>query len=59
VVITMGCGDTCPVFPGRTYLDWQVDDPAGEDLATVSRIRDDIRQRVQDLLSELIPVRQG
>lgn len=53
VVITMGCGDTCPVYPGRRYLDWPVPDPAGCDLATVRVIRDEIRQRVVGLLSEL------
>lgn len=53
VVITMGCGDTCPYFPGTRYLDWQLDDPAGADLATVRRIRDDIEHRVRELLTEL------
>ncbi|MFI5717148.1 arsenate reductase ArsC [Nocardia sp. NPDC051750] len=53
VVITMGCGDTCPYFPGTRYLDWQLDDPAGADLATVRRIRDDIERRVRGLLTEL------
>jgi arsenate reductase len=53
VVITMGCGDTCPYFPGVTYRDWKLDDPAGQDLDTVRAIRDQIEQRVSDLLSEL------
>jgi arsenate reductase (thioredoxin) len=53
VVITMGCGDVCPVFPGKRYEDWQRDDPAGQDLDTVRVIRDQIRDRVQQLLSEL------
>lgn len=53
VVITMGCGDTCPYFPGTRYLDWRLDDPAGADLATVRRIRDDIEDRVHALLTEL------
>ncbi len=53
VVVTMGCGETCPVFPGKTYEDWQVDDPAGQDRATVERIVDDIEQRVRDLLNRL------
>jgi arsenate reductase (thioredoxin) len=53
VVVTMGCGDACPVFPGRRYLDWQVDDPAGLDVAAVRSIRDDIERRVRVLLSEL------
>jgi arsenate reductase len=54
VVITMGCGDTCPVFPGKRYLDWQLDDPAGQDVAAVRPIRDDIDRRVRTLLSELL-----
>jgi protein-tyrosine-phosphatase len=53
VVITMGCGDTCPIFPGKRYEDWDLDDPAGQDLATVRGIRDQIRQRVTALLTEL------
>ncbi|MGW1741997.1 arsenate reductase ArsC [Nocardia sp. NPDC001965] len=53
VVITMGCGDACPYFPGTRYLDWRLDDPAGADLATVRRIRDDIEGRVRGLLTEL------
>lgn len=55
VVITMGCGDACPVFPGKRYLDWDLDDPAGKDLDTVRRIRDDIDTRVRRLFSELVP----
>lgn len=55
VVITMGCGDACPIFPGKRYEDWQLDDPAGQDAATVRRIRDDIRGRVETLISELTP----
>ncbi|MEV8059902.1 arsenate reductase ArsC [Streptomyces antimycoticus] len=53
VVITMGCGDACPVFPGKTYLDWKLDDPAGQGVAAVRPIRDDIRTRVQNLINEL------
>ena len=53
VVVTMGCGETCPVFPGKRYEDWPVDDPAGQDLPTVRRIVDDIDRRVQALLTEL------
>ena len=53
VVITMGCGDACPIFPGKRYEDWELDDPAGQDLDTVRRIRDEIDARVQQLLSEL------
>ena len=55
VVITMGCGDTCPVFPGKRYLDWQLDDPAGQGVDAVRPIRDDIDRLVQDLISELLP----
>ncbi len=53
VVVTMGCGETCPVFPGKTYEDWPVEDPAGQDRATVERIVDDIEARVRDLLSRI------
>ena len=55
VVITMGCGDACPVFPGKRYLDWVLDDPAGQDVDTVRRIRDEIDVRVRGLLAELVP----
>jgi len=55
VVVTMGCGDTCPVFPGKRYLDWDLDDPAGKNVETVRRIRDQIRARVQALLNDLLP----
>jgi protein-tyrosine-phosphatase len=55
VVITMGCGDACPIFPGKRYEDWALDDPAGQDLETVRRIRDMLDQRVQTLISELLP----
>ncbi|MGA3183499.1 MAG: arsenate reductase ArsC [Candidatus Dormibacteria bacterium] len=54
VVITMGCGDACPFFPGKRYLDWELEDPAGRPLATVRRIRDEIDARVQELLAELV-----
>ncbi|MET4157450.1 arsenate reductase ArsC [Agromyces sp. PvR057] len=54
-VITMGCGDTCPIFPGKRYEDWELEDPAGKDLDTVRRVRDDIRGRVTALLAELLP----
>lgn len=53
VVITMGCGDACPIFPGKRYEDWQLDDPAGQDADTVRRIRDDIRRRVEILITEI------
>lgn len=56
VVITMGCGDTCPYFPGKRYEDWIVEDPAGRDLAAVRRIRDDIEGRVAALVSEIVGV---
>jgi arsenate reductase (thioredoxin) len=55
VVVTMGCGETCPVLPGTRYEDWPVDDPAGQDAATVRRIVDDIDARVRRLLTELLP----
>jgi arsenate reductase (thioredoxin) len=55
VVITMGCGDACPIYPGKRYEDWQVDDPAGQSLATVRGIRDAIDRRVQALLASLVP----
>lgn len=54
VVITMGCGDTCPIFPGKRYEDWQVDDPAGQPLDVVRTIRDQIEDRVRGLISELV-----
>lgn len=54
VVVTMGCGDACPVFPGKRYEDWELDDPAGQDLATVRTIRDEIDERVDRLASELL-----
>jgi arsenate reductase (thioredoxin) len=56
-VITMGCGDACPVYPGKRYLDWELDDPAGQDLECVRAIRDEIDVRVKDLLAELVPDR--
>ncbi|MGI5326015.1 arsenate reductase ArsC [Actinomadura nitritigenes] len=55
VVITMGCGDVCPVFPGKRYLDWQLDDPAGQPIESVRPIRDEIDARVRALLAELLP----
>jgi arsenate reductase len=54
VVITMGCGDTCPVFPGKRYEDWRLDDPAGQGIDAVRPIRDEIRARITLLLSELL-----
>jgi arsenate reductase (thioredoxin) len=55
VVITMGCGDTCPIYPGKRYEDWELDDPAGQGIDAVRPIRDDIRTRVVGLLAELLP----
>jgi arsenate reductase len=55
VVITMGCGDTCPCFPGVSYRDWKLPDPAGQPLDTVRAIRDNIANRVQALIAELLP----
>ena len=56
VVITMGCGDACPIYPGKRYEDWELEDPAGKDLETVRRIRDEIAGRVRGLVAELAPV---
>ena len=56
VVITMGCGDTCPYYPGRRYEDWELDDPAGQDIQHVRPIRDEIRRRVERLISQLQPI---
>ena len=55
VVVTMGCGDACPLYPGKKYLDWTLDDPAGQGIEAVRRIRDEIDARVRALLSELVP----
>jgi protein-tyrosine-phosphatase len=55
VVITMGCGDACPIFPGKRYEDWELRDPAGQDLAVVREVRDDIRSRIETLLGEILP----
>jgi Protein-tyrosine-phosphatase len=55
VVITMGCGDACPIFPGKRYLDWDLEDPAGQGVEAVRPIRDEIKARVQALLTELLP----
>ena len=53
VIVTMGCGDACPVYPGKRYLDWELDDPAGRTVDDVRPIRDDIEQRVRVLMGEL------
>ncbi|MFE3059575.1 arsenate reductase ArsC [Nocardia sp. NPDC059239] len=55
VIVTMGCGDACPYFPGKQYLDWKLDDPAGQGIDAVRPIRDEIRTRVEKLLTELLP----
>jgi arsenate reductase (thioredoxin) len=55
VIVTMGCGDTCPYFPGKSYQDWKLDEPAGQDIDTVRRIRDDIRTRIETLIQQLAP----
>jgi protein-tyrosine-phosphatase len=55
VVITMGCGDACPIFPGKRYEDWELDDPAGQSIENVRPIRDEIRSRIEGLLGELFP----
>jgi arsenate reductase len=55
VIITMGCGDACPVFPGKRYEDWKLDDPAGQGIEAVRPIRDEIRDRVRGLVAELLP----
>ena len=56
VVITMGCGDVCPVFPGKRYEDWVLDDPAGQGVDAVRPIRDEIRRRIEALIAEIAPV---
>jgi protein-tyrosine-phosphatase len=53
VVVTMGCGDACPLYPGKRYLDWELEDPQGKPLPTVRRIRDEIDERVKSLTAEL------
>ncbi|SDR83286.1 arsenate reductase ArsC [Microterricola viridarii] len=55
VVITMGCGDACPIFPGKRYEDWELEDPAGQGIEAVRPIRDDIRARVEALIAEIAP----
>jgi protein-tyrosine-phosphatase len=57
VVITMGCGDACPIYPGKRYEDWELDDPAGQDLVAIRRIRDEIDSRVKALLDQLAATR--
>ena len=55
VVITMGCGDTCPIYPGKRYEDWKLDDPAGQGVDAVRPIRDEIRRRIEELIDEIAP----
>ncbi len=55
VVITMGCGDTCPIYPGKRYEDWVLEDPAGQGVESVRPIRDEIRRRIEELISEIAP----
>src|SRR5215213_2040754 len=55
VLITMGCGDVCPVFPGKRYLDWKLDDPAGQGIESVRPIRDEIKARIEGLIAEIAP----
>jgi arsenate reductase (thioredoxin) len=57
VVVTMGCGDACPIYPGKRYLDWELDDPAGRTVEQIRPIRDEIDRRVRALLAELVPTR--
>ena len=59
VVITLGCGDTCPIYPGKRYEDWVLDDPAGQGIEVVRPIRNEIRRRVEQLIDELRPVASG
>jgi arsenate reductase (thioredoxin) len=59
VVVTMGCGDTCPYFPGKRYEDWELTDPAGRDITVVREVRDEIRGRIQALVAELVPQNLG
>ncbi|MCC3299053.1 arsenate reductase ArsC [Arthrobacter sp. zg-Y916] len=55
VVITMGCGDTCPIYPGKRYEDWELEDPAGQGVDAVRPIRDEIKARIQSLIADLLP----
>jgi protein-tyrosine-phosphatase len=56
VVITMGCGDACPIFPGKRYIDWALEDPAGQGVEGVRPIRDEIERRIRGLIDEIVPV---
>ena len=55
VIISMGCGDTCPVYPGKRYIDWEIEDPAGQEIEMIRIVRDQIKQYVQELIVELLP----
>ncbi|WP_405615593.1 arsenate reductase ArsC [Streptomyces sp. NBC_01511] len=59
IVITMGCGDTCPAFPGKRYLDWQLPDPAGQGIDAIRPIRDEIEQRIRRLIDEIAPAQEA
>ena len=55
VIISMGCGDTCPVYPGKRYIDWEIEDPAGQEIEMIRIVRDQIKKHVQELIVELLP----
>jgi arsenate reductase len=55
VIISMGCGDTCPVYPGKRYIDWEIEDPAGQEIEMIRIVRDQIKKHVQQLIVELLP----
>ena len=59
VIISMGCGDTCPVYPGKRYIDWEIEDPAGQEIEMIRIVRDQIKQHVQELIVELSPKRRS
>ena len=59
VIISMGCGDTCPVYPGKRYIDWEIEDPAGQEIEMIRIVRDQIKQHVQELIVELLPKRRS
>ena len=59
IVITMGCGDACPFYPGKRYEDWKLDDPAGQGIEAVRPIRDEIRTRIEALIEDLAPATRG
>ena len=59
VIISMGCGDTCPVYPGKRYIDWEIEDPAGQEIEMIRIVRDQIKKHVQELIVELLPKRRS